>query len=194
MAQIDGVLAELRHRIMGPFESGPLKSATQEMDCAAEHSAVVAPRRLAHPRRDGGVVAEDASVSEPVNPERIGGVVVGDDPLSPLIRWLSIDKPELMEEVVAFIERRTAVLNDDGGAPRPPENVAPGRSAVLSTAEDLDWPTDWQASPSLSVTIPLVLKVVAQGRRWQTHHWTLSCSQRRRKLEISRLFLSSIIM
>jgi hypothetical protein len=31
-----------------------------------------------------------------------------------------------MEEVVAFIERRTAELNGDGGAaPRPPESVAP---------------------------------------------------------------------
>jgi hypothetical protein len=40
----------------------------------------------------------------------------GDDPISPLIRRLSIDMPELMEEVVAFIERRTAELDErDGG-------------------------------------------------------------------------------
>jgi hypothetical protein len=33
--------------------------------------------------------------------------------------------PKLMEEVVAFIERRTAELNeDDGDAPRPPDSVA----------------------------------------------------------------------
>jgi hypothetical protein len=33
--------------------------------------------------------------------------------------------PELMEEVVAFIECRTAELNDDEAAPRPTESVAP---------------------------------------------------------------------
>jgi hypothetical protein len=77
MAQIDGVLAELRHRIMGPFESGPPKPAIREVDCLAEHSAAVALRRLAHPGRDGGVVVEDDPVSEPINPERSGGVVAG---------------------------------------------------------------------------------------------------------------------
>ena len=44
MAQIDGVLAELRHRIMGPFESGPPKPAIREVDCLAEHSAAAALR------------------------------------------------------------------------------------------------------------------------------------------------------
>jgi hypothetical protein len=107
MAEIDGILSELRHRIMGPFESGPPNPATQEVDSPAKQSAVVALRRLTHPERDGGVV-------------------VGDDPISPLIRRLSLDMPELMEEVVAFIERRAAELNgDDGAAPRPPESVAP---------------------------------------------------------------------
>jgi hypothetical protein len=34
--------------------------------------------------------------------------------------------PELMEEVVAFIERRTAEMNGDGGAaPRPTESAVP---------------------------------------------------------------------
>jgi hypothetical protein len=76
---------------------------------------------------------EDDPVSEPINPERGGGVVVGDDPISPLLRRLSIDMPELMEEVVAFIERRTAELNEreDGAALRPPESVVP---AVLGRA------------------------------------------------------------
>jgi hypothetical protein len=61
---------------------------------------------------------------ETINPGR--GVVLGDDPISPLIRRLSLDMPKLMEEVVAFIERRTAELNgDDGDAPRPPESVVP---------------------------------------------------------------------
>jgi hypothetical protein len=137
MAQIDDVLAELRHRIMGPFESGPLKPRTQEMDSSEKNSAAVALRRLAHPGRDGGVVVEDAPVSKPINPERSGGVVVRDDPLSPLIRRLSADMPELMEEVVAFIERRTAELNDDGAAPRPSESVAPA-PLVPATATPQD--------------------------------------------------------
>ena len=88
-------------------------------------SAAVALRRLAHPGRDGAVVMEDDPVSEPINPERVGGVAVGDDPISPLLSRLSIDMPELMEEVVAFIERRTAELNDDDAAQRRTESVAP---------------------------------------------------------------------
>jgi hypothetical protein len=83
-------------------------------------SAAVALRRLIHPGRDG-IVVEDAPGSGPIDLERNGGVVVGDDPLSPLIRRLSTDRPELMEEVVAFIERRTAELNG-GPAPRPTES------------------------------------------------------------------------
>jgi hypothetical protein len=89
-------------------------------------SAAVALPRLAHPGRDGAVVVEDNPGSEPINPER-GGGVVGDDPISPLLRRLSIDMPELMEEVVAFIERRTAELDErkDGAAPRLTESVVP---------------------------------------------------------------------
>jgi hypothetical protein len=88
-------------------------------------SAAVALRRLAHPERDGSAVV-DGSVSEPINPER-GGVVVGGDPISPLVRRLSLEMPELMEEVVAFIERRTAELKEreDGAAPKPTESVVP---------------------------------------------------------------------
>jgi hypothetical protein len=58
-----------------------------------------------HPGRDGAVVAE----------------------LSQLIRRLALDMPELMEEVVTFIERRTAEPDeiDDGAAPKPIESVAP---------------------------------------------------------------------
>ncbi len=135
MAEIEDVLAELRHRIMGPFESGPPKPARRQQETNEEElamaqsvniehrrhgSAAVALRRLAHPGRDGGVVAGDDPVSEPINPERGGGVVVGDDPISPLIRRLSTNMPELMEEVVAFIERRTAELNRDDGVARGP--------------------------------------------------------------------------
>jgi hypothetical protein len=87
-------------------------------------SAAVALRRLAN-RRDGGAVVEGAPVSEPINPGRDGGAVVEDE-LSGLFKRLSRDMPELMEEVVAFIERRTAEMNgDDGAAPRPAESVAP---------------------------------------------------------------------
>jgi hypothetical protein len=87
MPEIDGILSELGHRIMGPFESGAPKPATQEMDSPVKRSAVVALRRLTHPERDGGLVVEDDPATKPINPER--GVVVGDDPISPLIRPLA---------------------------------------------------------------------------------------------------------
>jgi hypothetical protein len=77
---------------------------------------------------------EDAPVPGPIKPERNGGVVVGDDPLSPLIRRLSTDRPELMEEVVAFIERRTAELNG-GAATKPTESVL---VRAASTQQDDD--------------------------------------------------------
>jgi hypothetical protein len=162
MAEIDDVLAELRHRIMRSFEKPPKPALpqhqetgedgaiTQSIDIEYERrgSAAVALRRLVHPGRDGGAVAEDDLVSEPINPQRGGGVlvedgpvsesikrlshperdggaVVGDDPISQLFRRLSLDMPELMEEVVTFIERRTAELNNDGAASRPAEGVAP---------------------------------------------------------------------
>ena len=125
MAEMDDVLAELRHRIMGQLK--PAQPQHQETPAMTQPvnieqrrgSAAIALRRLAHPGRDGAVVMEDDPVSEP---ER---VVVGDDPISPLLRRLSIDMPELMEEVVAFIERRIVELRDGGAAPRPTESVAP---------------------------------------------------------------------
>jgi hypothetical protein len=98
-------------------------------------SAAVALRRLAHPERDGGTVVEGDLVSEPINPGRDGGAVVKDE-LSGLFKRLSLDMPELMEEVVAFIERRTAELNgDDDAAPRPTESAAP---AATPTPQDDD--------------------------------------------------------
>jgi hypothetical protein len=137
MAEIDDVLAELRQRIMRPSDSGAPKpvpepveavaplpatgvlhpAMTQPVDLDQRHgSAAVALRRLAHPGRDGG-----AAASEPIDLGRDGGVAVEDDPasqISQLIRRLSVDMPELLEEVVAFIERRTAGLNEraDGAA------------------------------------------------------------------------------
>jgi hypothetical protein len=62
---------------------------TKEVDSSSDR-AVVALHRLSHPERDGGVVVEDNPVSE------------------------------LMRQAVAFIERWNAELNerDDGAAPR----------------------------------------------------------------------------
>jgi hypothetical protein len=134
MAQIDDVLAELRQRIMRPSDSGapkpvpePVEAVTPLPECGVLHpamtqlleldqrhgSAAVALRRLAHPGRDGGV--QDAPASEPINLGRDGGVAAEDDPasqISQLIRRLSNDMPELLEEVVALIERRTAELDE----------------------------------------------------------------------------------
>jgi hypothetical protein len=129
MAEMDDVLAELRHRIMGQLKparpqhqqtNGEGPAMTQPVNIEQRRgSAAVALRRLAHPERDGSAVVEEP-VSEPINPER-------DDPISPLLRRLSLDMPELMEEVVAFIERRTGELNEreDGAAPTPTESVVP---------------------------------------------------------------------
>ena len=124
MAEMDDVLAELRHRIMGQLK--PAQPQHQETPAMTQsvnieqrrESAAIALRRLAHPGRDG-------AEADPV-PDR-GGGAVGDDPISPLLRRLSIDMPELTEEVLAFIERRTAELNEreDGAAPRPTESVVP---------------------------------------------------------------------
>jgi hypothetical protein len=120
MAEVDDVLAELRHRILGSLKparpqhqetNGKGPAMTQPVNIEQQRgSAAVALRRLAHPERDGS-----APASEPITPERDGGIVVGDDPISPLIRRLSVDMPELMEEVVAFIERRTAELDERDG-------------------------------------------------------------------------------
>ena len=146
MAEMDDVLAELRHRIMGQLKparpqhqetNGEGPAITQSVNIEQRRgSAAVALRRLAYPGRDGAVIVEDDPVSEPINPER-GGGAVGDDPISPLLRRLSIEMPELMEEVVAFIERRTAELNEkaDGAAPRPTESVVP--AALVRAAPTL---------------------------------------------------------
>jgi hypothetical protein len=85
---------------------------------------------------------------------------VGDDPLSPLIRRLSLDMPELMEEVVAFIERRTAEMNgDDGAAPRPTESVAP---LVPPTLQDDDTGT---ATISLRFDTGVLARIDAAAKR-----------------------------
>jgi hypothetical protein len=69
-------------------------------------------------------------------PSEVAVLSRGDDPLSPLIRRLSNDMPELMEEVVAFIERRTAELNDHGASSRPPQDVTPALVRAAPTPQD----------------------------------------------------------
>jgi hypothetical protein len=149
MAQIDDVLAELRHRIMGSFEKrpkpaephhqeaneeGPAMTQSVNLEYERHGSAAVALRRLARPGRDGSVVVEDGPVSEPINHEGDGAFAAGTDAISQLLRRLSLDMPELIEEVVAFIERRTAEVSD-GAAPRPTECAAP---RVPPTPQDDD--------------------------------------------------------
>jgi hypothetical protein len=95
MAEMDDVLAELRHRIMGPVESGSPKPVPDHPVDQRRGSAVVALRRLSHPERDGRTVVED----DPVVSELVGR----------------------MEGIVAIIERN-AELN---AVPRPTESVAP---------------------------------------------------------------------
>jgi hypothetical protein len=61
--------------------------------------------------------------------------------MSPLLRRLSIEMPELMEEVVAFIEHRAAELNEraGGAAPRPLESIVPAALVrVTPTLQDDD--------------------------------------------------------
>jgi hypothetical protein len=175
MAEIDDVLAELRHRIMRPFESGPPKpepveavaplpargvlhpAITQPVDIEHQHgSAAVALRRLAQP------------VSEPIDPGRDGGAVAEDDPasqVSQLIRRLSLDMPELLEEIVALIERRTAELDetDAGAAPGPTESVAPTALVrAVPTPQDDDTGT---ATISLRFDTQVLARIDADAKR-----------------------------
>jgi hypothetical protein len=108
---------------------------------------------------------EDDPVSEPINPERGGGVVVGDDPISPLLRRLSIEMPKLMEEVVAFIERRAAQLHEreDGAAPRPIESVVPA-ALVPATPTSQDDDTGI-ATISLRFDTQVLARVDAAAKR-----------------------------
>jgi hypothetical protein len=123
MAEIDDVLAELRQRIMRPSDSGAPKPVPEPVEavaplpaCGVLHPAMT---QLVDLDQDGGV--QGALASEPIDLGRDDGVAVEDDPasqISQLIRRLSVDMPELLEEVVALIERRTAALDerDDGAA------------------------------------------------------------------------------
>jgi hypothetical protein len=173
MAEMDDVLAELRHRIMGQLKparpqhqetSGEGPAMTQPVNIEQRRgSAAVALRRLAHPGRDGSALVEEP-VSEPINPER-GGVVVGGDPISPLLRRLSLDMPELMEEVVAFIERRTAELKEreHGAAPEPTESVVP--AALVRAAPSLQDDDTGIATISLRFDTQVLARIDAAARR-----------------------------
>jgi hypothetical protein len=158
MAQIDDILSVLRHRIMEPFESGPPKPATQEMVSPVKHSAVVAMLRLARPGRDDGAVVGDDPVSEPINPEG-GGGAVAEDELSGLFKRLSRDMPELMEEVVAFIERRTAEI----AAPRKTESAAPA-ALVSATPTPQDGDAD-KTAITLLFDIRVLDRIDADAKR-----------------------------
>jgi hypothetical protein len=120
-------------------------------------SAAVALRRLAHPGRDGSAVVEEP-VSEPTTPER-------DDPISPLLRRLSLDMPELMEEVIAFIERRTAELGEreDDTAPKPTESVVP--AALVRATPTLQDDDTGVATISLRFDTQVLARIDADAKR-----------------------------
>ena len=171
MAEMDDVLAELRHRIMGQLKPAqpqhqetPAMTQSVNVEYQRHGSAAVALRRLAHSGRDGAVVVEDDPVSEPINPER-GGGAVGDDPISPLLRRLSIEMPELMEEVVAFIERRAAELNEraGGAAPRPIESVVP--AALVRATPTLQDDDTGIATISLRFDTQVLARIDAAAQR-----------------------------
>jgi hypothetical protein len=173
MAETDDVLAELRHRIMGAFESGPPKPVPEPVEPVTplpargvlhpamttqpgdldqrRGSAAVALRRLAHPERDGGAVVEDDPVSQ----------------ISQLIRRLSLDMPDLLEEVVGLIERRTAELDerDDGAAPRPSESVAPA-ALVRATRAPQDDDTG-NATITLRFDTQVLARIDADASGWR---------------------------
>jgi AAA domain len=99
MPGIDDVMTDLRHRIMGPIESGSPKPVPEPGDLDQRRgSAAVALRRLSHPERDG-VVAEDT----PAVSELVGR----------------------LEEIVAIIKRNAELNAELNAAPRPAETTTP---------------------------------------------------------------------
>jgi hypothetical protein len=159
MPEIDDLMTELRQRIMGPSASGPPKPARSQHQETNEEgpatsqsvnveyqrhgSAAVALRRLAHPGRDGPVIAE----------------------LSQLIRRLALDMPELLEEIVTLVERRTAEPNetDAGAAPKPTESVAPAALVQPTpTPQDDDTGT---ATISLRFDTQMLAHIDADAKR-----------------------------
>jgi hypothetical protein len=90
---------------------------------------------------------------------------VGGDPISPLVRRLSLEMPELMEEVVAFIERRTAELNEreDGAAPKPTESVVP--AALVRATPPLQDDDTGIATISLRFDTQVLARIDAAAQR-----------------------------
>jgi hypothetical protein len=165
MAEMDDVLAELRHRIMGPIESGPPKPVSEPIEAITPLPA----RGVLHPAmtRPGDLDQRHGSAAVALrrraHPGRDGGVVVGDDPISPLLRRLSIEMPELMGEVVSFIERRTAELNDDDAAPKPAESVAP--AALVRATPTLQDDDTGIATISLRFDTQMLARIDADAKR-----------------------------
>jgi hypothetical protein len=100
-----------------------------------EHGAVVVLHRLSHPERNGGVVVEDNPVSE------------------------------LMRQAVVFIERWNAELNerDDGATPRPTESAAP--AAVEQTTPTLQDDDTGQVVISLCFDTQVVTRIDVAAKR-----------------------------
>jgi hypothetical protein len=73
--------------------------------------------------------------------------------------------PELMEEVVAFIERRTAELNEreDGAAPRPTESVVP--AALVRATPTLQDDDTGIATISLRFDTQVLARIDAAAQR-----------------------------
>ena len=90
---------------------------------------------------------------------------MGDDPISPLLRRLSIEMPELMEEVVAFIERRAAELNEraGGAAPRPTESVVP--AALVQATPTLQDDDTGIATISLRFDTQVLARIDTSAKR-----------------------------
>jgi hypothetical protein len=57
MAEIEDVLAELRHRIMGPFESGPPEPARRQQETNEEELAMAQSVNIEHRRHGSAAVA-----------------------------------------------------------------------------------------------------------------------------------------
>jgi hypothetical protein len=71
--------------------------------------------------------------------------------------------PKLMEEVVAFIERRAAELNDDDAAPRPTESVAP--AALVRATPTLQDDDTGIATISLRFDTQMLARIDAAAQR-----------------------------
>jgi hypothetical protein len=149
----DDVLVELRHRVMGSLKP----AQPQHQKTNGQGSAITQPVDLEQRRGSAAVALR-----------RLGGVVAEDDPVfqvSQLIRRLSLDMPELLEEVVTLIERRTAEVDerDDGAAPRLTESVPP--AAPVRTASALPDDDTGVATVTLRFDTQVLARIDADAKR-----------------------------